>query len=90
VRNNRFQAFAFKCNVYRYGADGKLAKQCEACPVGTTNNGTANAGCEFCPEGLTTVGRRTLCILLAPPPPRLIGWNICRPMRRLNGVCVGQ
>jgi acyl-CoA thioesterase FadM len=39
---------------------------------------------------INEVGRRTLCILLAPPPPRLIGWNICRPMRRLNGVCVGQ
>ena len=25
-----------------------------------------------------------------PPPPRLIGWNIRRPTRRPNDVCVGQ
>jgi hypothetical protein len=31
-----------------------------------------------------------VCILLPTPPPRLIGWNMCRPMRRLNVVCVGQ
>jgi hypothetical protein len=37
-----------------------------------------------------TVGRCTLCILLPTPPPRRIGWNMCRPMRRLNDVCVGQ
>jgi SNF2 family DNA or RNA helicase len=38
----------------------------------------------------SSVGRRTMCILLAPPTPNLIGWNVCRPMRRLNDVCVGQ
>jgi hypothetical protein len=33
-----------------------------------------------------------LCTLNSadPPPPRLIGCNMCRPMRRLNDVCVGQ
>jgi hypothetical protein len=25
-----------------------------------------------------------------PPPPRLIGWKSCWPMRRLNAVCAGQ
>jgi 6-phosphofructokinase 1 len=40
--------------------------------------------------GTTVVGRRTLCILLPAPTPRLIGWNMCRPMRRLNDVCVSQ
>jgi tetratricopeptide (TPR) repeat protein len=39
---------------------------------------------------IAAVGRRTLCILLPTPPPPLIGWNMCRPMRRLNDVCVGQ
>jgi hypothetical protein len=41
------------------------------------------------PELNTPVG---LCTLNSsnPPPPRLIGWNMCRPMRRLNDVCVGQ
>jgi hypothetical protein len=41
-------------------------------------------------QGHHVVGRRTLCILLVPPPPRPIGCKICRPMRRLNGVCAGQ
>jgi hypothetical protein len=38
---------------------------------------------------LHEVGRCTLNST-DPPPPRLIGWNICRQMRRLNDVCVGQ
>jgi hypothetical protein len=37
----------------------------------------------------TTVGRCTLNST-DPPTPRLIGWNMCRPMRRMNDVCVGQ
>jgi hypothetical protein len=36
-----------------------------------------------------TVGRCTLNYT-DPPPPRLIGWNMCRPMRRLNGTCADQ
>jgi hypothetical protein len=38
---------------------------------------------------LLEVGRCTLNST-DPPPPRLIGCNMCRPMRRLNDVCVGQ
>jgi CBS-domain-containing membrane protein len=41
------------------------------------------------PPAAGAVGRCTLNSA-DPPTPRMIGWNMCRPMRRLNDACVGQ
>jgi hypothetical protein len=68
-----------KLNLYRYGVDA-------------ANDALLNAVQMFddAAAAAAEVGRCTLCILLAPPPPRLIDCTICRPMRRLNGLCIGQ
>jgi hypothetical protein len=41
---------------------------------------TATTKTRLCAVGLCTLNSAD------PPTPRLIGWNMCRPMRRLNDV----
>ena len=77
---NQFQSSPFECNLQRYTT---------GLPDDDDDFDEGKIGSRG--FGLLDLGRALHVVYSTdPPPPRLIGWNMCRPIRRLNAVCVGQ